>query len=252
MTLVLMTIKSDRASSFPPRYEWTPEKRDYFAAYMGQVLKGWANVTELAVSKLFDGSEESIAQLISLISDGKMIEGYTNGHAPPKEMSQTERIEKVMKIFYAYTIPAMWETAAVGVFVMDSGYSCNHQDPVTPRYLSADTAHGTWHCYKDKLYYLAHIAREAQNREQGTCGDVGCIPQWHYTDNQFSKPPGLDSLGAYDGITLRELVEGPVNTYKSNGRRNRASVAKASETITVHYLENDDITLPGFIRIPVD
>lgn len=179
---------------------------------MGQVVWAWGNVTELAVDKLFDGSEESIQVLTGLMSNGKLISGSQNGNPIPKVNKNSVLQASVVRTFYAYTIPALWSTAAMGVFVMDSGHSCDDTDAVTPRYLSEDTARATSACYNKKLYYLVHTGGDAQTCEQGQCGDVGCVPTWYCTDNQFSKPPGLDQLGSaqYGYITVRDLIVGYV------------------------------------------
>lgn len=39
---------------------WTAEKQDDFSNYIGQAINGWANVTTLALKRLYDGSNESI------------------------------------------------------------------------------------------------------------------------------------------------------------------------------------------------
>lgn len=178
---------------------------------MSQVVFVWGEAMELAVDKLFDGSPESIQSLTTLISDGKMTPGNTTGHAIPPQMSNTELQTLLTRVFYSYTIPAIWTAAGLSVFVMDSGYTCNHIDPVTPEYMDADTAHATSTCYNNKLYYLVRaIEGPAEECDQGGCGDVGCVPWWPCTKEKFQVPPGLDKLGSprYGKVTAHELIVG--------------------------------------------
>ena len=107
------------------------------------------------------------------------------------------------KAFHARAIPDEWAVSGAGVFVLDSGESCDQTDSVVPRYLDAETAATTSACYNDKLYYLVHTAGEAlacpQNPHKGHC-----------LSRQFSKPPKWERLAsaAYGNVTLREMVVG--------------------------------------------
>ncbi|KAK4154152.1 hypothetical protein C8A00DRAFT_14725, partial [Chaetomidium leptoderma] len=236
------------------RKGWTLEKSDEFSAYMGQAVWAWSNVTELAVKRLFSGEEESIRLLTQLISNGKLTPGNATGHAIPDEYTNAEMEALVIKAFYSYTIPAIWTVPALGAFVMDSGYTCDHIDPVTPKYMDADTAHATWTCYNNKLYYLVHANKgPARERDQVGCGDLTCTPDWDSYDQKFTILPGLHKLGTtqYGHITHRDLIIGAVRTYEHNGRKNGAGVAKISNRPTVNDLVNIDITTPGYVRIPV-
>jgi hypothetical protein len=178
---------------------------------MSQVVLAWGNATELAVAKLFDGSPESIQFLTTLISDGKMTPGNTEGHSVLEAMSNTKLQALLRRVFYSYTIPAIWTTAALSVFVMDSGITCDHIDPVTPQYIDAETAHATQVCYNSKLYYLLRATEgPAEECGLGACGDIGCVPTWPCSKKQFTAPPGVDKLGSsqYGYVTVREVIAG--------------------------------------------
>ena len=107
------------------------------------------------------------------------------------------------KAFYARAIPDEWAISGAGVFVLDSGDSCDQTDSVVPQYLEAETAAATRTCYDGKLYYLVHSAGEAlachQDDHRGHC-----------LGRQFSKPPGWERLASasYGNVTLRDLVVG--------------------------------------------
>jgi hypothetical protein len=55
--------------------KWNPASQDMFTNYMGQVIQGWANISSLAVTKLFNGDKNSIKKLEELMSNGKLILG---------------------------------------------------------------------------------------------------------------------------------------------------------------------------------
>jgi hypothetical protein len=178
---------------------------------MGQVIKAWGSATEGAVNQLFNGSEPSIQALTKLISNGRMTPGDSEGHPVPKHMSDTQLQDLVTRVFYSYTIPAIWTAAALSVFIMDSGFPCDDTDPITPEYMYPETAHATRVCHNNKRYYLAR-ATEAPGKEcdQDGCGDVGCVPSWSCYFRKFAAPPGVDKLGSvlYGNVTLDELVSG--------------------------------------------
>jgi hypothetical protein len=175
------------------------------------VVDGWGHAAEGAVNELFNGSEESIQILTKLISNGRMTPGSSEGHPVPENTLNKDLHTLVKRVFYSYTIPAIWTAAALSVFIMDSGFTCDHTDPVTPEYMDAETAHATQVCHNNKLYYLVR-ATEGPGKEcdQYICGDIGCVPGWSCTNRNFKAPPGVDKLGSerYGHVTLRELVVG--------------------------------------------
>lgn len=206
------------------RHEWKEEKYNDFQSSAVQFWWSWPNATELAVRKLFDGSDESIQTLTDIISKGKMMNGNYGGHDRPDDQNggfPASMRSSARRTFYTFTIPATWTQPAVGAFVMDSGDSCDDSGPLgsnpsaaMAQFLSAETADATWACYNNKLYYLVSTGGQAQDC-QSQCGDVGCIPLPHCSNNRFSKPPGIDELGtpSYENIRVQDLIVGYVSLF---------------------------------------
>ena len=231
--------------------DWTAEKQDAFSDYMGQVVNAWGNVTEQSLKKLFDGSPEYIDLLTSLIADGHMIEGSVNGAAAYPDVTadgttQAELRASISKAFFAFGIPALWSVAGTRAFILDSGYDCGTTDPES-EYLSDDTMHKTYGCYNNKLYYLVYPKGEAQDCSSCEGCAVTC------TDNDFSAPPGIDTLDGtrFGGVKVSDLISGAVRTYIQNGNANGGEQTDPTNSGSLDDLMDQDVTTPGFIRIPV-
>ncbi|KAL2830840.1 hypothetical protein BDW59DRAFT_158279 [Aspergillus cavernicola] len=67
-------------------------------------------------------------------------------------------------------------------------------------------------CYQSKRYYLA-----TSDGDPYTCFEGG------YLDNEFSAPPGMDSMGqwSFGNITVEELIIGSVRTLLAEWRNRR-------------------------------
>ncbi|SPQ21569.1 e2cb8c7a-6b71-4cba-a482-675fd0a9b2df [Thermothielavioides terrestris] len=232
--------------------KWSPELQAEFSATLGTVLTGWAAAAEAAVGALFNGTDESINMLTTLISGGNFIDGSVDG--TPESMpngtshdTQSALNAIVAKVFFAYAIPAVWNASGQAVFVMDTGFACGTVDPMGGD-LSTDTMHATWGCWDNMLYYLVNPAGASQDCDGSSDTAVTC------RDNMFSAPPGIDSLDGntrFGGITVQDLIAGSVRTYIQNGRQNGGPVADPTNSVTFSDLYNSDITTPGFIRLPV-
>ncbi|PWY76008.1 glycoside hydrolase family 18 protein [Aspergillus sclerotioniger CBS 115572] len=241
--------------------QWSATSQESFTATLGSVVSGWAAIAENQLWYLFNGSDASISLLTSMITNGNLMEG--SGGSPSvshKTDPQTNaRIEGyISKAFFGFAIPSVWEVSGTAAFVLDSGYDCSAQNPLT-EYMTNATQEATYACYKDKLYYLVYpdgkwsgctdeeIAKIDCNDCGGstsTCGDDATY---------FTAPPGLSDLGPglWGNITLAELIEGSVRTYEANGNANGGPVANPMDKDTLHDLSNQDITTPGYIRLPV-
>jgi hypothetical protein len=170
---------------------------------MGQSVQGWASVAEHALSVLFDGSDDSIAKLTTIIANGQLIEGAVDDNAaspptPPVPESQTALDRSIAKAFFGFSIPAIWSVSGTYPFVIDSGYDCGVIDPLGD-YMSTDTMHKTFSCVGNKLYYLATPAGDAEQ-----CDEAGC------ERNLFSAPPGIEFLDgtSFGGIRYTDLIAG--------------------------------------------
>jgi hypothetical protein len=220
---------------------------------MGQVISAWGNVTEAALAKLFDGTDPSIDTLTSLIWDGKLIEGAVNSSpaSPPTTEplgSDTALQASIARAFFAFAIPAIWSVSGLSPFVIDAGYACGTIDPLG-EYLSPDSMHAAYACYNGNLYYLATPEGKALRCETGGCR--GC--QVSCRKNHFSTPPGLGSLqgAAFGGISVSDIIVGAVRTYIQDGNQNGGAAADPRAAGTLDDLYHQDITTPGYVRIPV-
>jgi len=178
---------------------------------MGQVVLGWASMTEAAATSLFNGSDSSIAHLTTLIANGQWIGGPND----IKDGSDTTLQNSIELAFYTYTIPAVWSFSGTRVFVIDAGYPCGTKNPLSgsgPEGTGLDNgvAEATYVCYNGDIYYLVYPKDDEESC--GICNlqvTAGCVIPCVY--NSFSAPPGLDKLvegNPYGGVTLPDLVIG--------------------------------------------
>jgi hypothetical protein len=174
---------------------------------MGQAIWAWGNVTEAATANVFNGSD-SIDVLTTLISNGQLIEGSEAGNAAtaPGPPSDASLQASIVLAFYAYSIPVAWSLSGTKAFVIDAGYPCTANDPLSPTWLDTSVADVTNACYNGALYYLVYPGGDSETCETGSCD--GCVPIC--LPNSFSVPLGLDKLdgSAYGGITLQNLTVG--------------------------------------------
>ncbi|KAH8649335.1 hypothetical protein BX600DRAFT_388677 [Xylariales sp. PMI_506] len=232
---------------------WTVEKQDAFSDYMGQAVSGWGNSTEMALKSLFDGSDDSTSLLTSLIANGQLIEGAVGGVAEYPDVTAGDTTQaalqaSISKALFAFAIPQLWAIAGTRAFILDSGYDCGTIDPEGD-YLSTDTMHATAGCYdgNGKLYYLVYPKGDAEDCDGGDGTATSC------TDNSFSAPPGIDTLDGtrFGGVSVTDLIVGSVRTYIQNGNTNGGAQTDPSNDGSLDDLINQDVTTPGYIRIPV-
>jgi hypothetical protein len=71
--------------------------------------------------------------------------------------------------------------------------------------------------------------------------------------NKFKLPPGVDALdgGNWGKVTVQDIVKGSVRTYKQNGNKNGGGISDITNSGTLEDLTNQDITTPGYMRLPV-
>ena len=196
-----------------------------------------------------------------MIANGNLIEGSgSSPTASPKPDDETNsQIESyISRAFFGFAIPEVWTVSGTAAFVVDSGYPCSAQNPLT-EYMTAATQEATYACYKDKLYYLVHpdgtwVGCPDEDIAKIDCVDCGGSTSTCGEDaTYFTAPPGLSSLGSgpWDNITLSDLIVGSVRTYEANGNANGGPVANPLNQDTLQDLSNQDITTPGYIRLPV-
>lgn len=251
------TVAKDLLTMSDPNEPWTANTQDRFSSYMGSIITGWANVSTITLRNLFDGSDKSIDTLWDLISDGKLISGSITddesiavGSDFPDHMSDNDLRANIEKAVFGFAIPALWGESKAYPFIIDSGDGCDGNN--IEKYMDEDTMTLTGSCVDGKKYYLASPdgnARkcECKKRPGGAACENVCTVQ------KFSAPKGLDSLGdgAFGGVTKDDLIRGAIRTWVSNGRKNGAAIADATDRETMDNLLRLDVTTPGFIRIPV-
>ncbi|CAK7212940.1 hypothetical protein SCUCBS95973_001630 [Sporothrix curviconia] len=225
--------------------DWTATSQDSFSAYLGQCVDAWANATSLSLQALFNGNADSLLVLTNLISDGKMIEGAVNGAAAYPNMTvSTQDLEAIINLaFYAFAIPAAWSAAGINAFVLDAGADCSDLG-VAADYVSSSDQDAAHACVDNRLYFLMY----PDGKSSDTCPLEGSC-----TDNTFSMPPGSDQLtgSSWGGITVADIITGSVRTYVQNGGSNGGSVTNPDDAGSLEDLYDQDITTPGYIRLPV-
>ena len=249
--------------------EWTQSSQARLSNYLGQTITAWRNITSVALQELFSGEDDSIDTLTNIISDGKLLSGNSASlsYTAP-EGSEAQLEADIAKTFFAYAIPTSWSFSKHYAFIVDSGYDCGTDDPLD-EYIDTETMHATKGCVDDKLYYLVAAEGEAQ-----TCNVVQC------SNSKFKVPPGLTSLDgkSFGGVTVADLITGyvirilphpnrgilypyrsnklklsssSVRTYKNNGNKNGADFVDVTNRGSFDDLMKNDVTTPGFIRLPV-
>jgi len=131
-----------------------------------------------------------------MISDGKLLAGSDGGNGnggPPKFPSYTALQNTIIKTYHAFAIPAVWAASHINAFIIDTGVSCDNRDPLSPKYLSYNTAQKSGVCYNNRIYYLAHPEGEALECNMEIC-DSGCIPTHACYQRAFSMVPSMDLL----------------------------------------------------------
>ncbi|CAN8105483.1 unnamed protein product [Discula destructiva] len=217
---------------------------------MGRVINGWGAATGLSLSKLFDGSPDSLDIPEKATSNGRMVEaGRMVNPLPDSDVPADPALDlqaHIQKTFFGFTIPALWSVSSVYAFVIDSGFPCDSGKPLKD-YLDDSTMDKTGMCFDGMLFYL--VSPEGESQFCSTSGSPVCH------NRKFSAPSGIDSLGseAFGGIWAKEdLISGAVRTYRQNGNANGGGPADPTNPGTINDLfDRLDITTPGFIRLPV-
>ncbi|ERS96164.1 hypothetical protein HMPREF1624_07700 [Sporothrix schenckii ATCC 58251] len=231
--------------------DWTAGSQTSFSAYLGQVVSIWANSTENQVAALYSGSDDTLALLTTLIAKGQMIEGDngsgTRDGSMPDVGTSNETTGAIRSSishgFYGYAIPAVWSAAGKGVFVLDTGADCSNLNVVS-QYVDDSIQKQAMGCIDNHLYFLVY--------PDGPSSD-SCPADGSCYDNSFSLPDGVDQMDGtkWGGVTVNDLIQGSVNTFKANGNKNGGKTASLGDDTTLNNLYDQDITTAGYIRLPV-
>lgn len=216
--------------------DWTDEATKQFTHYIGQSLYVWDNTTANSLMDLFDGSDDSLDKLSTLLADGNFIDGSGERTDLPKSDKPT--VEKsFVKSFYGFAIPEIWQKSGHRPFIIDTGKGCD-DDAGNSNLKSA--------CVDGRRYQLADPDGDAY-----TCR--GCDHGTNRIPSAFSNLAGSDELkdGNWGGVTVEDIITGAVKTFKQNGETLGGGIADATDSGTFDALVKDDITTPGYIRLPV-
>ena len=95
----------------------------------------------------------------------------------------------------------------------------------------------------DGSYWLIAPRDFKSCRPTGTLEDPNC--------SAFDSPPGIGQLKANKyNVTLQDVVQGSIATWKANGRRNGAPVPDIN-TQAVDRMIDHGLRAPGVFRIPI-
>ncbi|KAM0511469.1 hypothetical protein ACHAPE_009823 [Trichoderma viride] len=241
-------------------YGWDPRSEANFTATLGSVLHGWTTLASYQLRCLFNGSDTSTNLLTTLMGSGNLIEG--SGGSPVVDFNSTttsfNNLEGyINKAFFGFAIPAVWTASNNAAFIVDSGYACGTVNPLT-QYMTVETQEATYSCYNGNLYYLA----SASGDWRGCTSEDVALPLHVDTVSPpppvcdptfFTAPPGMDALGpdVWGGLTIDDIVKGSVNTWLNNNKINGAPIANPLDPNTLDDLSSQNITTPGYIRLPV-
>ncbi|TLD25413.1 hypothetical protein PspLS_05914 [Pyricularia sp. CBS 133598] len=229
-----------------------------FTILYNDTITNWKNQMDTLLRKIFDGSPKSVQAIENLISDGKMLPGINGGGWKTSEHTDAWNQEKaIQRAFYALTIPRAWDLNGYSpVLVRFTGGKKNGCDIDASRYFFVhwDVYNVAWRCFEGESWILAGV----RHSENSMCGPgtpgMPCTPQVRWTLDVLD---GIEEIrdGKWGGITIDDLIHGAYNTWRANDQTNKlgdpstfATPKSGPETLADPRL---DITVPGFIRIPV-
>ncbi|KAI5307236.1 hypothetical protein KEM56_002194 [Ascosphaera pollenicola] len=250
-------------SLYDPHFGGThlPKATGTFSAYMWQAMTAWQEIVETSLTNLYDGTDENINLLTSVISDGKLVLSMSERnvslrveHEVGGDVNTNPNWESLItQSFYSRMIAAFWNITGNHPFVLDSGYGCDKDlDTVLKVQMNREDMPYTGVCYKDKQYYMVNAQGDPVVYPFPPC--YGCLPPMSHP-SRFSMPLSLKSLATpynYGDLNVEIFVAGSVNSYKANGnvnRNNKPDFHNSNGAMVKSVSQN--ITAPGFINLPV-
>ncbi|KAL2801870.1 putative necrosis-inducing factor-domain-containing protein [Aspergillus granulosus] len=245
---------------------WTDDNQDEFMTYPGQSAGIWDDINTKALEDLFDGSDDFIATLTTLIADGHFITGSSTlgeGESYNEKVANETVTDAFAKALYRYGIPSIWVASGHHPFIIDTQRSCTSDSDGGDDKLA--TA-----CYRGKLYKLADPDGKSRSCRENAQTGVKC-GQHGDTYNHFSTLSGVDQLkdGAWGchcsryyywarppSITCTHAFANPfawnraVNTWGNNSYENVPD-STADPNKNFDSLADMDITVANFINLPV-
>lgn len=164
---------------------------------MGQSLYVWDKITIQDLQDLFDGSDESLYRLTSLVSDGTFIAGVRDSPTASDDQNRTVE-ESTIRAFYGFAIPALWQASGHHPFIIDTGRDCNDKAKDDDKLKTA--------CYENRLYKLA----DPDGRSHPCTYNCGLPGGCTCSDTPFSSLKGVDELdgNSWGGVTVQDLIIG--------------------------------------------
>ncbi|KAL4982965.1 hypothetical protein BDW68DRAFT_191715 [Aspergillus falconensis] len=224
--------------------DWSDDDQDAFMTYLGQSAGLWDRANTMGLATLFDGTDDSIKTLKSLVADGHFINGASDlgdGDGFDGKTGNDTVTDAFAKALYGYAIPVLWQASGHHPFIIDTQRSCaSDSDGDDDKLATA--------CYGGKLYKLADPDGESRACRENAQTGVKC-GQHGDTYNDFATLSGVDELkdGAWGGVTPRDII---VGTYIENGEENGGEKT-VDRSKNFDSLAELDITVPQFINLPV-
>ncbi|KAJ5810753.1 uncharacterized protein N7503_002971 [Penicillium pulvis] len=122
---------------------WTAAAQKNFTATIGSVMAGWSSTSDNALWCLFNGTDTSITQLTTIIANGNFVPSGVNGSSSTISSTTDKQTTSavagfISKALFGFAIPAVWDVVGTPAFIIDSGYPCSAQNPLSD-YMTADT-----------------------------------------------------------------------------------------------------------------
>ncbi|KAM5435297.1 hypothetical protein MferCBS31731_006262 [Microsporum ferrugineum] len=222
----------------------------------------WTSQIDTLIKELFNGSDEHIKQLSTIIMEGKMIPGRHDAVPDPDADHTASFLEQKLaeRAFYAAAIPNVWKMRqpyASYPVILDFGPDCNRDIGSDQYFKSGQDYNQGWICLDGHNYILASTFERDND-------GPNCSPEYYDWCNNIDQRflfslPGLDKIRKPDPkfgkVTVEDLVAGSVNTWKRAGKLNiidgsPGGVNPVNKDDFVDLWDND-IRAPGMIRIPV-
>ncbi|KAE8382519.1 hypothetical protein BDV26DRAFT_288551 [Aspergillus bertholletiae] len=210
------TVKDGRPSDFFNERSSDPT----FMAFMSDIWSGWLRSTEAFAAHLFNGTDDAIHTLGTLIQNGQLISGSTEGNVAIPPMEPIEIQLSIERAYYGFIIPRIWRSSSTKAFVIDAGHECEEGNPISDPFFD-DDATVTLVCFENKVYYIA----SPDNPRPDTC--------------QFPGTPAST-----------------VRSYRQNGNKNgwtlkRLQGNEQAEDFDVSDMLENNIAASGFSTLPL-
>ncbi|KAL4909691.1 hypothetical protein BDW74DRAFT_186210 [Aspergillus multicolor] len=243
--------------SQPGDFGWDQNGVFEFTTFIRNLFTAWQDSVQDTARKLFDGSDESLDVLTTIISKGQLIKGKRPTNTPDTTMGNSTRDDSITRAFTGFVVPRLWQASDTKAFVLRTGHPCDDSNPVS-KYLKDEDAKRTQACFKEERYYIVHPKGWAAD----TC-DIPTLPDAVPVcyDLQFSVPPGIDNLDTQNyPVTKEDIVASTFNSYDLNGSKNGwklkeiqdlTGIDGAIEGLDMNTLMELNVRSAGFSTLPM-